>query len=123
MTDKNTAIKRDTMENFEAQVKKATLPLMVLTILKERDMYAYEITQVALKMSNGRYKMPLLYHIISKLEEQGYIVEGRKEISDENRVRIYYHITQEGEEYLEKIKVSFLELTDVVKSIVFGEVS
>lgn len=35
--------KRDVSENFEAQFKKATLTLMVLTILSEREMYAYEI--------------------------------------------------------------------------------
>ena len=34
MTAKETTFKRDTMENFEAQVKKATLPLMVLTVRK-----------------------------------------------------------------------------------------
>ena len=54
MTNIITTFKRDTIENFEAQVKKATLPLMVLTVLKERDMYAYEITQEALRRSNGR---------------------------------------------------------------------
>ncbi len=121
MTNIITTFKRDTIENFEAQVKKATLPLMVLTVLKERDMYAYEITQEALRRSNGRYKMPILYHVINKLQEMNCIVESRKEISDENRVRIYYHITPEGEDYLDKIKVSYLELTEVVNNIVFYE--
>ena len=42
--------KRDPLENFEAQFKKSTLPLMVLTILSEREkMYAYEITKEALE--------------------------------------------------------------------------
>ena len=121
MTDKTTTFKRDTMENFEAQVKKATLPLMVLTVLKERDMYAYEITQETLRRSNGRYRMPILYHVINKLQEQGSIVESRKEISEGNRVRIYYHITPEGEEYLENIKTSYLELTEIVNAIVFKD--
>ena len=33
--------KRDPLENFEAQFKKSTLPLMVMKILSEREMYAY----------------------------------------------------------------------------------
>ena len=121
MTAKETTFKRDTMENFEAQVKKATLPLMVLTVLKERDMYAYEITQETLKRSNGRYKMPILYHVINKLQEMNCIVESRKEISEGNRVRIYYHITPNGEEYLENIKISYLELTAIVNDFVFSD--
>ncbi len=121
MTAKETTFKRDTMENFEAQVKKATLPLMVLTVLKERDMYAYEITQETLRRSNGRYKMPILYHVINKLQEMNCIVESRKEISEGNRVRIYYHITPNGEEYLENIKKSYLELTAIVNDFVFSD--
>ena len=67
---KNEVTKRDPLENFEAQFKKATLPLMILSILSEREMYAYEIVQVVLERSQGKYKMPLLYNILTKLKEQ-----------------------------------------------------
>ena len=84
-------------------------------------MYAYEITQETLRRSNGRYKMPILYHVINKLQETDCIVESRKEISEGNRVRIYYHITPHGEEYLENIKKSYLELTAIVNDFVFSD--
>lgn len=116
--------KRDPLENFEAQFKKSTLPLMVLTILSEREkMYAYEITKEALERSSGRYKMPLLYTTLNKLQEQGFVAEVEKIITDANRVRIYYCITETGRRYLSELKTLYKELSDTVRSIVLDEKS
>lgn len=113
--------KRDIIENFEAQFKKSTLPLMVLKILSEREMYAYEISQIAYERSNGKYKMPLLYTTLRKLQEQGFVVESKKVVSEDNRVRIYYKLTDDGLVYLEKIKSMYLDLIATVHSIVYEE--
>lgn len=113
--------KRDIIENFEAQFKKSTLPLMVLKILSEREMYAYEITQIAYERSKGKYKMPLLYTTLRKLQEQGFVVESKKVVSEDNRVRIYYKLTDDGLVYLENIKSMYLDLTATVHSIVYDE--
>ena len=113
--------KRDILENFEAQFKKSTLPLMVLKILSEREMYAYEITQIAYERSKGKYKMPLLYTTLRKLQEQGFVVESKKVVSEDNRVRIYYKLTDDGLVYLVKIKSMYLDLTATVHSIVYDE--
>lgn len=115
-------IKREPIENFEAQFKKSTLPLMVLKILSEHEkMYAYEITKEALRRSNGKYKMPLLYTTLNKLQESGYIREVEKVISEANRVRVYYCITEDGKLYMEQLKQIYAELSDIVKQIVFLE--
>lgn len=82
-------------------------------------MYAYEIIQETLKRSNDKYKMPLLYNFLNKFKEQGYVVESRKEISDGNRIRIYYAITPDGREHLEALKETYTVLSDVVNQIVF----
>ncbi|SCJ90430.1 threonine synthase [uncultured Eubacterium sp.] len=119
--DAKNSQKRDVSENFEAQFKKATLTLMVLKILSEREMYAYEIGQVALQRSNDRYKMPLLYTTINKLQEQGFVTESNKVISEDNRVRIYYRITDEGLTHLEKLKQLYAELDQVIWSVVYGK--
>lgn len=113
--------KRDTLQNFEAQCKKATLPLMILKILSEKEMYAYEIVQEALNRSNGTYKMPLLYTSINKLQEDGYVTESRKTISEANRVRIYYKITPEGVIHLKHLKNIYSKITETVISIVYDD--
>lgn len=119
--DTKNSQKRDISENFEAQFKKATLTLMVLKILSEREMYAYEIGQVTLQRSDGRYKMPLLYTTINKLQEQGFVTESNKVISEDNRVRIYYKITDDGLAHLGKLKNLYAELDQVIWSVVYGK--
>lgn len=95
------------IQNFEAQYKRSTIPLLVLYFLSQKEMYAYEIIQHTLSMSNGIYKMPLLYTTLNKLKSQGYVIESRQEISSDNRVRIYYAITQDGLEYVENFVSDF----------------
>ncbi len=107
--------------NFEAQFKRSTIPLLVLQLLTEREMYAYEIIQETLKRSDGKYKMPLLYNILNKFKDQGYIIESRKEVSDSNHIRVYYAITPSGCEYLLALKKEYSILSESVQQIVFNK--
>ncbi|MGN0660007.1 MAG: PadR family transcriptional regulator [Emergencia sp.] len=118
---KKTTGKRSILDNFEAQFKKSTLPLMVLKILSEREMYAYEIVQETLHRSEGKYKMPLLYTTLSKLQEQGFVEECGKVISEDNRVRVYYRVTEDGRYHLKKLMNLYAELTETVKAIVYDD--
>lgn len=113
--------KHDSVENFKTQFKKATLPLIVLKILSEREMYAYEIEKEILRRSNGRYKPPLLYTTLSNLQAQGIVQETNKVISDNNRLRIYYKVTDAGLVYLETIKARYAELNQFARSTLYGE--
>nr|WP_305146665.1 PadR family transcriptional regulator [Anaerovorax odorimutans] len=91
--------------------------MLVLELLSEREMYAYEIIQETLIRSNQQYRMPLLYTILNKMQDQGYVVESRKEISEDNRVRNYYAITPEGRIYLSELKKLYGALTESVIKI------
>ena len=90
-----------------------------LRLLHEKEMYAYEIIQETTKRSGGIYKMPLLYNILNKFKEQGYIEESRKEVTDDNRVRVYYSITDAGKAYFRQLQEKYTELTEAVAGIVF----
>lgn len=105
------------VQNFETQFKKSTTQLLVLHLLSKREMYAYDIIRETLELSNNVYKMPLLYNILNKLEEDNFIVKSRREISDNNRIRIYYKITTKGCQYLKELKASYVRLTESVNNI------
>ncbi|MCQ4638425.1 PadR family transcriptional regulator [Anaerovorax odorimutans] len=114
---KDESPQQSNLNNFEAQFKRSTTPLLVLELLSEREMYAYEIIQETLIRSNQQYRMPLLYTILNKMQDQGYVVESRKEISEDNRVRNYYAITPEGRIYLSELKKLYGALTESVIKI------
>ena len=84
-------------------------------------MYAYDIIRETLSLSNNVYKMPLLYNILNKLEADNYIIQSRREISDNNRVRVYYKITEKGVQYLNELTDSYVRLSDSVNKILFGK--
>lgn len=77
-------------------------------------MYAYEITQESLQRTNGMYKMPLLYITISKLQDQGFVEESEKIITEANRTRVYYRITGRGKLHLTKLKELYAVLDNAV---------
>ena len=112
---------RDNIHNFEAQFKKSTTQLLVLSLLSRREMYAYDIIRETLSLSNNVYRMPLIYNLLDKLEADTYITQSRREISDNNRVRIYYKITEKGVQYLNELTDSYVRLSDSVNKILIGK--
>jgi PadR family transcriptional regulator PadR len=113
---------KDNIQNFEAQFKRSTTQLLVLYLLSKREMYAYDIIRETLALSNNVYKMPLLYNILNKLEADGYVAQSRREISDDNRVRVYYKITDTGKRYLSELIDSYQKLSNSVNDILSGRI-
>ena len=113
-------MKKDTTgHSFEAFFKRATSPLAVLSLLSERPMYGYEITQELSRRSGGRYVLSLLYPVLFRLLEQVYIREDRTEIVD-GRARTYYAVTPEGAAYLSETAREYEELSAVFSALLKG---
>lgn len=94
--------------------------LIILSILKEKDYYGYEMTKViALKTNNLIVpKVGTLYPTLYELLRQHYISSYETFIG--SKVRIYYHIEEPGRIYLDKIKKEYLELIESINSVVLG---
>lgn len=109
----------DSSHSFESYYKRATSPLVVLRLLRDRTMYGYEISQTMKRQSAGRFTISVLYPILYRLEEQGYIVVERTEVIN-NRARSYYAITDEGRRYLEQSLKEYGEIHTAFMSIMEG---
>ncbi|MBR3299084.1 MAG: PadR family transcriptional regulator [Clostridia bacterium] len=106
----------DTGHSFISYFKRATSPLIVLRFLSERPMYGYEISAALKEKSEGRYTISILYPVLYRLEEQGYIEISSTEVA-EGRARSYYSITGEGREYLEKTRREYAEISEIFKEL------
>ena len=80
-------------------------------------MYGYALSQAMLKRSNGRYTIAVLYPILYRLEEQGYIRVDHTEVIN-NRARGYYAITEAGKAYLKQSLQEYRELQEAVERII-----
>lgn len=105
--------KSDAGHSFEDYFKRAMNPLIILSILLERPKYAYEMTQELRLRSGGLYQMPLLYPVLYRLEKNGYVEISETVISEKNRTRNYYRITEAGRAYLKDCVAQYRALTAV----------
>ena len=74
------ARKQDYGHSFEDYFKRAVNPMLILSLLQERPKYAYEMTQELKERTGGEYNMPLLYPVLYRLQDQGFI-ESPKRLS------------------------------------------
>ena len=90
-------MQENTGHSFSAYFKRAVSPLIVLALLRDRKMYGYEISQEINLRTHKKRSIAVLYPVLYRLEEQGYIrIENQyvldcelKKISFEYRVREY----------------------------------
>jgi len=108
--DKNTS--------FEDNFKRSVSPMIVLLLLSEKPMYAYNLSQELEKRSNHTYKMNFLYPVLYKLLQNGYITEYSQEITENHRTRNYYTITENGKSYLELLIKKYRELISAVDDFI-----
>lgn len=86
--------------------------MIVLELLSDRPKYVYEISSEMKKRSEGRFTIAVLYPVLYRLEEQGYVENTSSEIVN-SRIRNYYGITDSGRTYLSEIKKEFFDMTDI----------
>lgn len=110
----------DVSHSFESYYKRATSPLVVLRLLHDQTMYGYQVSQAMQQRSHGRFTIAVLYPILYRLEEQGYIRVEKTEVIS-NRARSYYAITEEGRQYLAKSLDEYRDLNDAFMDIIEGK--
>lgn len=99
---------------MNAQFKKGVLELCVLSKLVDRDQYGYELTEAISKemvIATGT-----LYLILKRLKDDAYVETYLVE-SGEGPARKYYHLTESGREYQEKMRKEWFEFVQAVERV------
>lgn len=108
-------------EKNQNSFRRGVASIVILSLLRQRDMYGYQIAQELSRQSNGKIEMQegSLYPVLYKLEEQGYISEKRVLVG-KRMTRIYYHLDQSGEERLKELIREYEDTTQGVFNIIYG---
>ena len=80
-------------------------------------MYVYQMIQELKKRGHSDYTSSFLYPVLYRLQKQGYVSEGEKIISEDNRVRSYYKITDAGLNHLNQLITEYQEMLNSVDLI------
>ena len=108
---------RETNPNFMNGVPE----LLILHVLREREMYGYELVQAirartlaAITLGEG-----VVYPVLHGLEKQGALQSRRMTV--QGRSRVYYALTPKGAERLSELAGTWSRLADAIRQVMEGQ--
>lgn len=103
---------------LNAQLKKGTIPLLVLSLLDVEPRHGYELSKLIESQSRGvvRVHAASLYPLLYRLEKRKWI-EGRWVEKPGQRRRRFYRLTQTGRRQLEQQRASWAEFARAISYV------
>ena len=86
---------------FSPDLKRGSIELMILSVLKNRARHGYDIGKLLEQLSGGQleFRVSTLYSVLYRIEGRGWI-KGRWVEKKGERRRCYYTLTPRGREVL-----------------------
>lgn len=84
-------------ESWETEIRRGVMQLFVLTLIKEKETYGYEIVQNIRKRTMGELVMEegTLYPSLKRMEQNNWVTSRWERVGD--KIRKYYSLTPQGE--------------------------
>lgn len=103
------------------QTTMGTIPLLLLKLLAQEDMYGYQIIEELYLRSNHTFalKAGSLYPVLHTLEQQGLVSSYNGDTAG-GRVRKYYHLTDAGRRELTRKAEQWHAYVGAVNSVLEG---
>ena len=107
--------------DIQENLKRGTMEMLILKLLSEEDMYGYQIKNELAARSHGAVTIRegSLYAPLYRLIEKKYIAEERRP-AGVRRIRVYYHLLEEGKAYLNLLSAEYAKMAEGVRSIMEG---
>lgn len=112
------AKKSGSSAGMEDNLKKSVTEMLVLLLLREREMYAAEIAAELTARSGGACGVVFPYSTLYRMLDFGYLSEQTpKRIAPDGRRRQYYGITADGRAHLESLLDCYQRFTRGVAAV------
>lgn len=107
----------ENMARDYSQLKRGSLELVVLLLLKNEDMYGYDLCKQINARSHDLFpvQMASLYPVLYRLIKDGSI--SAREMNVGKRKRIYYHLEESGIQAFEEMRSEYDSLTEGIRHI------
>ena len=98
--------------------RRGVMSLVILGLLKQEDMYGYQLVQETEKQSRGAIitQEGSLYPVLYKLLDQG-LISDRKVLVGKRMQRVYYHLEPKGEQRMRELEHEYEAVTQGVFDI------
>ena len=106
---------KDKAEKYTPMLASACVEVLTLHLLKQKPMYTYDLVSEIEQVSQGQLSAPKLYNTMVRLKTAELVTESEQKIVG-NRVRVYYALTEKGEERLQQSSDLVQFLAGILKS-------
>lgn len=98
--------------------KKGSVELLVLALLREGDLYGYQLSQLVKERSENVLTIPegSMYPTLYRLTDKGYISDEKRLIG-KRLTRTYYHLEPKGRDYLDALLNSFYTVNKAIERV------
>ena len=103
---------------FNAELKKGSTEMLILSLLEARPRHGYEIGKLIEARSGGRltFALPSLYPTLLRLENRG-LIKGRWVERRGERERCFYRLTARGRRVLGEQRATWREYVAAVNAV------
>lgn len=109
----------DRSPNLMREMRRGAIEYCVLALLRERDMYGFEITRTLAAADGFVTSEGTVYPLLTRIRQEG-LVETFWEKSPQGPARRYYRITKEGRRALLSFVDQWTEFRDTVDKLIQG---
>ena len=114
---KNIHMENTFISKWTTQVKKGLLLYLVMTIIKKKNSYGYEIIQKIEKETGLQMAEGTLYPLLQKLKDEKMVL-CKWEVNEEDAPRKYYYLTGVGNSTLREMDNYWLGLNPAINNLI-----
>jgi PadR family transcriptional regulator PadR len=104
------------INNWKSQVKKGTLSFIILNVLKDNELYGYELIEDIRKHTDIEIAEGTLYPLMNRLKQEQLV--SSKWVEQESGIpRKYYCLTELGNQTLEEMQQYWKSLENSILKI------
>ncbi|MDO5400751.1 MAG: PadR family transcriptional regulator [Eubacteriales bacterium] len=105
------------IDDWKTQLKRGTLELCILLLIRRRPTYGYELISTLEQYPLMAAKENTVYPLLRRLMKEGYLSSSWQESTEGLPPRKYYSVTDRGLEYLEAMTEAWDNLLHTVNEM------
>lgn len=107
---------KEFIEKWQSQVKKGTLSYIVLLVLKENELYGYELIEKIKTLTNIEIAEGTLYPLMNRLKLD-QLLESKWVEQESGIPRKYYFLTKIGKQTLSEMTIQWTALQTIINKL------
>lgn len=109
-------MEEDSLKKWMSQVRKGSLELCILGLIKEKDIYAFELIQELEKIESLVLTEGTIYPLLKRLQGDDLISSFWVE-SDNGPPRKYYKMTEKGNNFFSEMEKEWTKFNQAINDI------